>query len=164
MARKQRRQHEAAIPKPLLVMADTVCRLFLTGHVCESRKLRTNLIKCILREVDRNPNNTRLWCMLGDVYTFKSKMMHCYRRALTTSPNDPEANAEIAILYAGKRDRRYATHFDRALRYCRGVDIEDSIIYSALEAARLARDETRVKRALRFGRTRFPDCVLFESE
>ena len=157
MTRKQRQPPKPTIPKSIMGTADTMYRFLLSGQVCEGRRLRRNLIRYIRRELDRNPENVRLWCMLGDLYTFQKRRMDCCRQALRTDPSDAEANAEIARLYAAERDRRYALHFDRALRHCRGADIEESIIYSALEAARAAQDQKRIQRALKLGRRRFPD-------
>lgn len=80
---------------------------------------------------------------------------------LKAEPDDAEVNAEIARLYAEKSDRRFAECFDRALRHCRGIDIEDSVIYTAIEAAEVAGDQERQTKAIRIGRRRFPDCSLF---
>lgn len=162
MRKTQKRKRAYSIPKDILAEADSVYRLFLSGSVGKSRLLRRRLIKRICRELEVTPGQARLWCLLADLYTFRSKKMDCYRNALRGDPRDPESNAEIAELYAGKGDQRYRAHFDRALEFCRRVDIEDSIIYTALEAARAAGDAQREQKATRLGLRRFPDCVLFQ--
>lgn len=161
MSSQSRRRPGYEIPQTILAAADTVFRTFLSGHVDESRRLRRNLIRRIQRLLDNEPGHVRLWCMLGDLYTSRHMMLCSLQRALRVDPYDAEANAEIARIYAEKHDKRYARHFDCALRNCRGVDIEESVIYAALEAAREAGDEARVARAMRLGRNRFPDSSLF---
>jgi|GEM_PF-3725790 len=158
-----RKQADAGdLNKAILDTAEEMYGLLLDGKLTEGRRLRRSLVSRILRELKEKPGTTRLWCMLGDLYTHRAKRMDCYREALRIEPSDPESNAEIARLYAHQNDRRYKRHFDRTLEFCRGVDIEESIIYSALEAARAARDSEREQRAIRLGRRRFPDCSLFE--
>jgi len=90
--------------------------------------------------------------------------MHCFRRALKIDPTDAEANAELARLYAETHDRRYARHFDRAITHCRGLDIEDCVIYAAMEAARIGGDDKRREKARRLGARRFPDDILFDRD
>lgn len=153
---------DTAIPKAVLNAADTVFRLFLSGRVAESRVKRRSLIRHIRSRLNAKPEHIRLWCMLGELYTHRKWRLECYRTALRRNPLDAESNAEIARLYAEANDRRYKEHFDRALNSCRGVDIEDSIIYAALEAARVAGDAQRQRRALKLARRRFPDCSLFQ--
>lgn len=151
------------IPRLILGIAKEVYELFLDGHVPESRKVRRRLISLIKNELDKDPKNTRLWCMLGDLYTHKAKRMDCFCAALRVDPSDAEANAEIARLYAESHNCRYAKCIDRALEHCRSADIEESVIWAALEAARIARDHARIQTAINIGRTRFPESSLFET-
>lgn len=160
MRRELKDKKVQAISKALLADADTVYRMWLNGRRNESARVRRSLIRRLRRHLRENRNQVRLWCLLGDLYTFRKKRLECFRRAVGADPNDAEANAEIAELYAEQGNPRYAMHLDRALQNCRGVEIEDSIIYSALEAARKAKDQGRTEKALRLGRRRFPDSLF----
>jgi hypothetical protein len=163
MSGRTKTRNSWEIAESLATLHEEVLRLFLTGRVSESAKLRRVLIRRLRTELEVQHRNTRLWCVLGETYSSAKKRIACYREALRTNPRDAEACAEVAELYAKCGDSRYARYFDRALLYCRGIDIEDSIIYSALQAARAAQDKRRIQRALRLGRRRLPDCSLFQS-
>jgi len=142
-------------------MAEKYYRLFLSGHVVDSTKFKRKLIRQIKRELDVRPRHPALWCMLGDLHTHHSKRIKFYRRAIEICPRHGEAHAELAIEYAETHDPKYAKCIDNAVRFCLNDILEEDILYTALDAARIARDHKRADRVLKLGQRRFPDCSLF---
>ncbi len=160
MKRSTHVTHE--LPDSVLSLSEEMDFTWLSGRRQEASKLRRRVFGLIRRHLARDPKNVRLWCLLGDTYGQTAKRVDCYRRALQSDPGDPEANAELAELYATTGDTRWAQHFDRALATCRGFDVEESVIYAAKEAAAIAGDAKRERRARTLGARRFPHCSLFE--
>jgi Flp pilus assembly protein TadD len=147
---KEKRSSETGIVEARLGRSYSVRTLLLIdGKLTEGRKLQCRLIRDIRRAIAFNPPNPRLWCLLGDHYKATARQAHCYRQALRADPYDPEANAELAYICACAGDRRrFERYFERVLDSCRGFDIEDFVIYQALDAAREIKDSVRERRAL----------------
>jgi len=135
---------------------------YLKGRVGASERLERAVMRSLRRALSENPANPRIWCLLGDHYKRRDRRAHCFRQALKASPRDPEAHAELARICAELGDRRaFARHFDQALRFSRGFDVEGVIILVCLDAAKELGDDDRAKRALILGRRRFPKLSWF---
>ena len=135
---------------------------YFKGRVGVFEKLERALIRRLRRALSENPANPRIWCLLGDHYKRRDQKAHCFRQALKASPRDPEAHAELAQICAELGDRRaFARHFEKALRFSRGFDVEDVIILVCLDAAKELGDDARAKRAMILGRKRFPGLSWF---
>lgn len=157
------RAYPSAIER-LLLHSETVHALLLSGRRVESMRMRRLLLRAIHRAIERNPTDPRLWCLLGDHYKAASLSARCYRRALKVAPRDAEANSELAYFSACRGDRRsFKQHFDLTMATCRGDDIEDFVIFKAMDAARRAKDGARERRALMLGRKRFPGNSFFDA-
>ena len=154
-------RHGSTIPQSVSMLNEQVLRLWLSGRRQEAAKLRRRLITLIRRELKQDATNVRLWCLLGDTFSRSAQRMACYRRALGIDPNDGESNAELARICAQKRNRLFSRHFDRAIKNSRKSDVEESVVYAAMDAATIAGDSAREKRARRLGARRFPDSTLF---
>jgi len=149
-------------PAEFTVMAEEYYRLFLSGHIVDSTKLKRKLIRRIKRELDARPRLPSLWCMLGDLYTHHSKRIEFYKHAIDVCSRHGEGYSELARDYAAIRDPRYGICIDKAVRFCCNDILEEEVLYAALDAARIARDEKRAERVRRIGQRRFPDCSLFD--
>jgi len=153
---RQRYDIRGAVPQHIVQLAKETYGTWVDGKRQQSESLRRRLRRMIRRALDRDRFNVRLWCLLGDTYRTKDSKAECFRQALRIDPLDPEANAELAELYAKMGKPEFAIHLDAAVENSRGVDIEDSILYTAMEAARLAGDEVRRQHVCKLGLERFP--------
>lgn len=136
---------------------------YFKGRVGVFEKLERALMRRLRRTLSENPANPRMWCLLGDHYKRPDRKAHCFRQAIKASPRDPEAHAELAGICAELGDRRaFARHFDQALRFSRGFDVEDIVILVCQDAAKELGDDARAKRAMMLGRRRFPDYSWFQ--
>lgn len=149
------------IPSDILKDTEKMYLLFFGGKREAASRLRRSLIRRIKKILQKAPHDIALWCELGDLYKWRKKKKMCFQRAIHIDDRDPEANAELAELYAEEGNPRYLEHAHLALRYCRGFDVEESVILAVLEAGRAARNEKLVQRALALGRSRFPESSLF---
>lgn len=124
--------------------------------------LRKRLVRRIQEELEHHPAQVRLWCLLGDVHNEKTQKLRCYKRAVAAEPDDPEANSELAFLYAESGDLGlFAVHFDDAMQGSGGFELESHVIYMCMDAARVAEDNNRKAEARRTGQHRFPADTLF---
>jgi len=133
----------------------------IAGHPTEADRRRRRLIRRAKGLVAAEPRNVRAWLLLGDIYTRANKRVACYRRALRILPTEAEAHAELARLFADRGDRRFRQHAEAALRNCAKSSVEESVIYTVLEAAREAQSATLASRAIRLGKARYPKSWMF---
>jgi len=66
--------------------------------------------KTLLREIERTPDNPKLYSMLGDLYYSKKKYpetISAYERAITLDPDDSQVLNNLAWLYATCPDDRF---------------------------------------------------------
>jgi len=134
---------------------------YFRRRMARHRLLRRKLITWLRFIVQNQPSNNEAWVLLGNTLTRSGMRAHCYRSALRANPRDAEAHGELARLYARHADRRFATHFDRALRFCRRTLVEDDILSALVEAATAAKDQRRLQLAVQTGRRRFPKSPMF---
>jgi hypothetical protein len=146
----------------LLRLAERVCVCALRGKASLASSLRKSLVARLSAVLREDTHNVEAWLMLGDARRWTRKRIESYRRAVKLEPWQPEAHAELAQLYAGLGKPAYALHCDLALSHCKGYDIEDHVIWTVMEAANVAKDAARARRAQRLGRRRFPESRLFQ--
>ena len=163
MTSRTRSEESCELPFSVLELADKMYCTYFSGQRAEAARMRRRLVYLIRRELERDPRNVRLWCVLGDTYTVVGRQIEYYKCALRIDLNDAEANAELASLYARSRKRLFAKHFDRALKNCRRSEVEASVISEAMDAAKAAGDEQREERARRLGARRYPNHTLFRN-
>lgn len=82
MVRQKYKKTNHTSSDEIVAAVEKMLRLQLSGCESEGRKLRRTLIGKIRSELEKRPNNPRLWCQLGDIYTVREKRMDCFRRAL----------------------------------------------------------------------------------
>ena len=171
MARQKKQAHRKRVPhgkessqpdRETLALAEEMYVNRFRGNQEVARNLRRRLLSRLRRILNTNPRNVGAWVLLGDTYEQRPTRIGCYQQALSVSPRDAEAHAELALLLAKSGDRRYARHCDMALRNCRGSCVEDDVIYRVLSAANAAEDSARARRAIRIGKARFPRSRLFK--
>lgn len=158
------RERRHALPDRILGLVHRMYIEKLSGRNGEAARLRREAIRAIRCALEVDSNNGRLWCQLGDIYAVRQLRVECYRRALSANPHDSEAHAELCRLFAQTAKGRFGTHFDSALRYCHTSDVEESVIYAAMDGAKVAGQLKRKERARRIGARRFPDSSLFQKE
>ena len=74
--------------------------------------------KALQRELERTPDNPKLYSMLGDLYFSKKKYpetISAYEQAIHLTPESPQVLNNLAWLYATCEDDRYRD-FERALQ------------------------------------------------
>lgn len=134
----------------------------LKGDRDTAASLRRRLASTVERMAARREATAAHWLTLADAQVHRGTRLRSLRQALRLSPQDAEAHAELAVVYAelGKRARSRA-HALLSLRRCRGHELEDMILLSVYHAGVLAEMEDLARRTLQLGRRRFPTSPLF---
>lgn len=156
-----KRNNWVAVRDEVLELATKMYLHYFRRRMERYRLLRRKLINWLRSIVQNDPSNNEAWVLLGDTLTPFGMRVHCYRSALKADPRDAEAHGELARLYARQSDKRFATHFDRALRFCKKSLVEDDILSALVEAATAAKDQRRLQLAVQTGRRRFPKSTMF---
>lgn len=146
----------------LIRTADALCRARLRHDRESSTKLRKRLVRLVGNYTERWPQDAEAWIILGDISCWRRKKHECYEQVLKIDSGNAEAHAEIGLLLAESGNPTYLRHCRRAMRRAGNTKVADVILYTVLEAARAAGNETLAAEVLRLARSKFPNSTLFD--
>lgn len=162
MKRKKKKRKPTVGPGPefdaLLALANQMYLAHFRHQSRDRSELRRRLNRGLERWVRKYPQYPDGWILMGDVAVRNSRKLRCYREAIAVDPHNADAHSELARLLAADHDPAYVQHARIALRHARGTELEDVTLQNVYEAAQAAGDKRLARRALRFGRERFPQA------
>ena len=152
------------LPRCLLEEARDYYYHFLKGQRKKASSIKRRLVRKIRRNMESPSSESAAgWLLLADLFVQKKTRSGALARALELAPRNPEVHAELASLSAESEDRDAVKHHGKkALRYCRGFDIEETILWTVYDAARSVALQELAQKALRVGKQRFPESVFFD--
>lgn len=162
MTGRTRPNKEASVP--VAIRED--CVRYWEAYLRRDRRaaaMRRRLFRKILRHIEAGGESAAAWILLADLHLTNPSAIRCLRKALSLSPNDPEAHAELAACLSAQGARRSAVRFhcEAALRRCGTSDVEEELLYTIYDSASGAGLADMARRAWCLGRRRFPRSPLF---
>ena len=137
------RDDERAIEQMLV----RVLRQAVKGRSALAARLRRIGIVRAKRAIERKPTS-RLWILLGDLYTQPARSKACYEKALRIAPGDSEAAYELAkAAYWEGRIRKAETLITRVVDGRLPVGLEDDVLDLAARIFRASGNRTCERRA-----------------